>query len=159
MQVKFEIKVVFMLVFLTLFCFNISNAQGYLVTYPKGKIILKQGQIVKGTDLEITKEVAYLKIKELKQEFKMTDIYQIEAKKGKAEKWGMACCGGCLGVTMLTLAASGGETTDEYGDTENIDTGEYLLGAGLWAGIFYAGGYLVGAVLDDWETVYFGNTQ
>lgn len=159
MRISFNMKAVFVLVifFVTLFCSSLVYGQDIIQTFPKGKIYLKDGGITQGTNLEISKDIAYLNVSGLKKEFQMSNIRQIQAKKDKAKKWGSTCAGSCIGLSLGSLLASGGETTDAYGNTQSIDTGQYILSAALWAGIFYGGGYLIGSLLDNWETVYFGN--
>ena len=52
------------------------------------------------------------------------------------------------------------EVEDINGDTETVSLIPfYLISTAIWGTIGYGGGYLIGYLLDDWETVYFGNIK
>ena len=159
MRISNKINIVFILVliFVSLLSCSITNAQGYIQTFSKGKILLKDGRLIEGKDMEMSKDIVYLNTTGIYQEFQLSNIRLIQVKKGNAKKWGNVCAGSVMGLSLLALISSGGEITNYYGDTQSINTDQYFIGTLLWAGIFYGGGYLIGYLLDDWETVYIGN--
>lgn len=133
-----------------------STAQVVMQSYPEGKIFLKSGTIVEGKNLEITSNTAILVIADNRQEFNLNEIQQIMARKGKAKEMGNICGGGCLSLALVSFLSSGGEVTDEYGNTQKIEFGTYMIGTAMWAAIFYGAGYLIGKMMDDWQVIYFG---
>lgn len=130
-------------------------AQTAFQSYPEGKIFFKNGAIIEGKNLEITSDSAILEVSSFKQTYHLDEIQQIMAKKGKAKEMANICGGGCLSLALVSYLASGGESTDEFGNTVEIDFGTYMLGSGMWVAIFYGTGYLIGRVMDDWQVVYF----
>ena len=136
---------------------SISFAQGVLQSYPKGKIFLKKGVTLEGKDLKITKDAASLNIGGQVNSYKLDEVAQIMAKKGKAKRFGLMSAGSCVGLSLGAYLGSGGNTVDVEGNEVPIDTGQYFAGTAIWALIFYGGGYLIGLAADHWEVVYFKN--
>jgi len=149
-------KTLLILSFLTLVVFFNTQliAQELVKEYPKGKISLDNGQIITGKNLRVFTDSAVMKVQGIEQEFQLSEVKIIQAKVGKATKWALTCSGGCAALSLGSLLAVGGSTTDAQGNEVEIDAGSYMMGTIIWAGIFYGVGYLIGAMLDDWETIY-----
>jgi hypothetical protein len=113
--------------------------------YPLVKIHLESGMVLNGKNASLTGTTVVASVSGMSQTYKMEDIKMVQAKKGLGAKYGSVCGGSCFGLSLGTFLAAGGE---------GVDAGSYFLGAALWAGIFYGGGWLIGTAMDSWETVY-----
>ncbi len=136
--------------------FSMVFGQELTQEYYKGKILLNNGLLVEGKKLVIGNDAANMVVNNSKVTYKLTDIKQIQAKKGKGKKCGNTCAGSCLGLALGSYLASGGEIEDSYGNTEKVDFGQYMLGTAIWVGLFYGTGYFIGALTDSWEVIYVG---
>lgn len=123
--------------------------------YPKGRLFLYDGRILEGKNLIMSGDSASMMVYGVTQNFSLSEIQQITAKKGHASFFA-SCCGlGCIGISALSYAITGGEYEDEDGVTQKLNLGEYTAGVAIWTAMVAVGGYLVGYIFDDWAIVYY----
>ncbi len=126
-----------------------------LQQHSKGKIFLRSGMAIEGTDLKIYSEQVTLEVDGTMQQFALDDVSQIMAKSGKGKHFGQRCAGSCAGCYVILALASGGKSQDpNTGETRDINVGQYVAEMALMSGISYGVGYLIGNISDDWEVVY-----
>jgi hypothetical protein len=140
--------------------FVCSSFLSYSQEYHKVKVTLKNGLTMEGKHALITPDSVSFLTETDYTNIPLESVQFINAKKGKAQKFAGYAAGGCLGLSLGVLVASGGETTNlSTGKTETIDIGEYLLGTALWMAIFGGVGCLIGTLADDWNMVYMSSSQ
>ena len=95
----------------------------------------------------------------------LSEISQIQAKKGTASKGGIICGGAC-GLFMIVSALGGVFSSYEYEEYNNetnqnetktepgLSAGEVIVSTAIFAGISYGIGWLSGYIFDDWEVIY-----
>jgi hypothetical protein len=126
------------------------------VKYAKGRIILNNGVTIEGKELKIGVETATMTVGSQIMTYQLADVNQIMAKKGLGRKVGTGCGGGCLALSVATyLTPPVGKTVDAYGNEVDWPISQFAVGAAFWAAVFYGGGWIIGAALDDWTIVYF----
>lgn len=114
-----------------------------LQQYPNGRVYLKSGIFIEGKALRIGSETATITIGSRRMNYNLADVRQIMAKRGLGKKVGAGCGGCCLGLTLVSSAG--------------MDSGTLLVGGTFWVAVSYGFGYLIGALLDQWQVVYLGS--
>ena len=128
-------------------------------TYPKGKIIMKNGNIVEGKNLVFTSSSVTITIGMSAQNFELEDVSQIMVKQNKAMKGCMYGAGGCAAIGLFAYLAGDDETFEEtYGTSKSESSGQYFLGLALWTGCFGGVGYLIGSATDNWQIIYVSSS-
>ncbi len=155
-------KQCFYIFLIVLFCYaSIVSAQ-QVGQYPKGKIVLKNGNIVTGKNLQVSSEKATLLISgQTMQSYELADVNMIQAKQNKGPKAAGYAAGGCVALALLAYLVGDEETfTESYEvDSKSEAAGQYFLGAALWAGCLGGVGYLIGNASDPWQVVYTSSSS
>ena len=140
-------------IFIALLCVSLVTAQDYKIV----QVTLKNGQVFKGKKGTLSNESISFLSASAQKTYPLNEVSLVQAKEGKAGKWALAMGGGCLGVCIISIAATGGtvSTTDETGTTEvTYSTGALIAGSIIWAGIFAGAGALIGNASDHWQNVF-----
>ena len=127
------------------------NQSVFAQHYPKVKVILKNGATFEGKNGSMDKESLTLTSDSQTQSYPLRDIQLVMAKKGSAGKWAAGFGGGCAAICLVSILAQSGN--------EEYDSGRLMLGSLLWVGIFSGAGYIIGALTDNWQTVYMAPSQ
>lgn len=129
-----------------LFSVNMLIAQ----EYKKAKVTLNSGVTVEGKKALLTTESFSLQVLETRRTYALDEVQLVQAKQGKAGKWALGFGGGCAALVVISGVIAGSEGIEDAGGT----TGTYILGGVLWTGIFAGVGAIIGALVDNYETVY-----
>lgn len=128
--------------------------------YGKVRVTLKSGLKLEGKKGVITPEKISFLTDGSYQSFPLDTVQFISAKKGNGRKFAGYGAGGCAILSIVVLAASGGETTNSFtGDSEQIDIAEFLLGTAIWMGVSAGVGCIIGTLTDSWDIVYLSSSH
>jgi hypothetical protein len=132
-------------IIIALLCVSIATAQDF----KKVQVTLKNGQVFKGKKGTLTNESVSFLYGSAQKTFPLNEVNLVQTKEGKAGKWALGMGGGCLGVCVITLAASGSAVNDG-----TYTYGQLIAGSVIWVGIFTGAGVLIGSALDHWNNAY-----
>ena len=135
-------------IFIAFLCVTMVSAQDFKIV----QVTLKNGTLLKGKKATLSNESLSFLSGSTQKTFPLNEVSLVQAKEGKAGKWALAMGGGCLGIGVIVSVTQGGKYNEVSGET--YDTGTLLLGSFIWAGIFAAGGALIGSASDHWQNVY-----
>jgi|TARA_B100001964_G_C13987221_1_gene488991 hypothetical protein len=95
----------------------------------------------------------------------LSDIIQIQAKKGTGSQCGKGCAGSCVGFFLYSYLIDNWQYEKE---TYNYNTGQYetetvqvitvpelVVWTIFYSAVSYGAGWLVGTLTDSWQVVYF----
>ena len=157
-----------------IYVFNITFAQNiqYGKIYKSAIIFFENGQRIEVKNLEFLNNTTVTYDNAITNQ-QLSEISQIQAKKGTASKGGIICGGAC-GLFMIVSALGGVFSSYEYEEYNEetkqdeiikepgISTREVILYTAIFSGISYGIGWLGGNFfnilryhsLDDWEVIY-----
>ncbi|OQX74622.1 MAG: hypothetical protein B6D64_12615 [Bacteroidetes bacterium 4484_276] len=136
-------KKAFCFIVVVFFCINISQAQ----SFPKVKVTLKNGQVVKGSKALISNQSIAFSSAGTPKTFPLSDVSLVESRKGSAGWWALGCGGGCLAVYALVLSSN--DPAESGYENSELIPGVILL-VGLSTGV----GLLIGTLTDKYIPVY-----
>lgn len=156
----------FLLITTIIYVFNITFAQNiqYGKIYKSAKIFFENGQRIEVKNLELLNNTTVTYDNAITNQ-QLSEISQIQAKKGTASKGGIICGGAC-GLFMIVSALGGVFSSYEYEEYNNetnqnetktepgLSAGEVIVSTAIFAGISYGIGWLSGYIFDDWEVIY-----
>jgi hypothetical protein len=145
-------KNVLYLTVVLLCCLLLLSSTVSAQTYNKVKIIMKSGVTQEGKKGIITADQITFYQGSIPLSIDLSEVQLIMAKKGLVTKFGLIGCGTCAGVGLIAYAARGDELTSD-------EKSQYWAGLAIWMVIFGAGGAAIGAIADDWNTVYTAPSQ
>ena len=160
------VKMRFLLITTIIYVFNITFAQNiqYGKIYKSAKIFFENGQRIEVKNLEFLNNTTVTYDNAITNQ-QLSEISQIQAKKGTASKGGIICGGAC-GLFMIVSALGGVFSSYEYEEYNNetnqnetktepgLSAGEVIVSTAIFAGISYGIGWLSGYIFDDWEVIY-----
>lgn len=135
-----------------LFCIIVALLSVSVVTaqdFKKVQVTLKNGQVFKGKSGTLTSESVSFLSSSGQKTFSLGEVNLVQTKEGKAGKWALGMGGGCLGLCVITIAASGSEV-----DAGTYTYGQLIGGSVIWVAIFTGAGYLIGNATDHWNNAY-----
>ena len=133
---------------------GIAEAQGLVST--RGKVrVFKGGLTIEGKDLQVNDQSVSLTISGQPTFLDLNDIDRVDVRNSKVKKG--ACIGGagCLSIGFIACSASSEDDLDDAGGSR----GQCYAGSMIWAGLFAAGGALLGNAMSNWEPVYYRTSQ
>ena len=160
------VKMRFLLITTIIYVSNITFAQNiqYGKIYKSAKIFFENGQRIEVKNLEFLNNTTVTYDNAITNQ-QLSEISQIQAKKGTASKGGIICGGAC-GLFMIVSALGGVFSSYEYEEYNNetnqnetktepgLSAGEVIVSTAIFAGISYGIGWLSGYIFDDWEVIY-----
>jgi len=149
-----------------IYVFNITFAQNiqYGKIYKSAIIFFENGQRIEVKNLEFLNNTTVTYDNAITNQ-QLSEISQIQAKKGTASKGGIICGGAC-GLFMIVSALGGVFSSYEYEEYNNetnqnetktepgLSAGEVIVSTAIFAGISYGIGWLSGYIFDYLEVIY-----
>lgn len=133
---------------------SVVNAQDFKIV----QVTLENGQTFKGKKGILTDESISFRSGTDQKTVPLSEVSLVQAKKGRAGKLALAMGGGCFGICVISIAATGGEVTsvDASGNSTTVTypMGQLMAGTIIWTGIFAGIGALIGGASDHWQNVF-----
>lgn len=132
-----------------------------LSEFPKGKVVLKDGQTFTGGLIRLYPDRITLHLDGSKKPpttFQIGDVQQAEGKGRKPRRFAGICGGGCMGVFLAAFAGTGSSYIDENtGQRTQYESGQFLVVGVVYSLLASAAGAVVGMALDEWTVFYSGS--
>jgi hypothetical protein len=129
---------------------SIAEAQGLVST--RGKVrVFKGGLTIEGKDLQVNDQSVSLTVSGQPTFLDLNDIDRVDVRVSNVMKG--ACIGGAGGRAIGLIACNAASESDL--EDAGGSRGQCMAGSMIWAGLFAAGGALIGNSTSDWEPVYY----
>lgn len=132
-------------------CSQIVHAQAQ--TYRIGRLQLTNGTFVKGKKMTIGSSDITLIVQSQQVTYSKSDVVRAEYKRGWTLGWAAGCGLGCLGLTLVSVAASP-DGVEDPNTGEPYTGGQIAISALFWAGVSAGIGALIGHFTDSYQTAY-----